>query len=197
MREYSEGLDDAVACNDYPQPYAMDSPVRDRPGQYDRSVAGLRHDSPRLFAPFTVDEWVGWSFADDDDCLRWPRPSRWVHAVPPNAVYPDLPTLVLNGDLDSLTSPEGGRMTADAFPESRFVEVANTVHVTALFIFVRARRCSCAGSYVRVARSATRRVPRTTTRTGSSTGSSATPRRPGGPVPGGVRPGWQPPQALT
>ncbi len=135
VREYSEGLYDAVACNDYPQPYAMDSPVRDRPAQYARSVAGLRHDSPRLFAPFTVDEWVGWPFATYDDCLRWPRPSRWVHPVPPDAVYPDLPTLVLNGDLDSLTSPEGGRMTADAFPGSTFVEVANTVHVTALVDF--------------------------------------------------------------
>ncbi len=135
VRAYSEGLYDAVACLDYPQPYAMDDRVRARPAQFERSVAGLRRNSPRLFAPFTVDEWVGWPFAVYNDCLRWPRPSRWVHPVPRDATYPDVPTLVLAGDLDSLTSPEGARDTADAFPDSTFVKVANVVHVTALVDF--------------------------------------------------------------
>ena len=70
-----------------------------------------------------------------DDCLRWPRPSRWVHPVPQHPTYPDVPTLVINGDLDSLTSPEGGRATARAFPNSTFVETANSVHISALIDF--------------------------------------------------------------
>jgi TAP-like protein len=70
-----------------------------------------------------------------DDCLGWPAPSRWVHPVPRDAVYPDVPTLVLAGDLDSLTSPEGARATARAFPRSTFVRVANMTHVSALVDF--------------------------------------------------------------
>jgi len=52
--------------------------------------------------------------------------------VPPDARYPKVPTLVLSGDLDSLTSPEGALATAAAFPNSTFVSVANMTHVSAL-----------------------------------------------------------------
>ena len=54
---------------------------------------------------------------------------------PRHATYPNVPTLVINGDLDSLTSPEGGRATARAFPNSTFVETANTAHISALIDF--------------------------------------------------------------
>ena len=64
--------------------------------------------------------------------------------VPPGADFPDTPVLVLAGDLDSLTSPEGARQTADAFPNSTYVEVANMVHVSALSDFDR-----CASRIVR------------------------------------------------
>ena len=134
-RYFSEGLYVAVNCLDTAQPYAMNAPIAARPEQYERAVAGLSHDTPRLFAPFTVDEWVGHPDTYYDDCLRWPVPDRWVHPVPQDATYPDVPTLVLSGDLDSLTSPEGGQLTANAFPDSTFVEVANTTHVTALIDF--------------------------------------------------------------
>ena len=46
--------------------------------------------------------------------------------------YPDVPVLVLVGDLDSITSAEGAGIVADHFPSARFVEVANVGHVTAL-----------------------------------------------------------------
>ena len=52
--------------------------------------------------------------------------------------------LILAGDLDSLTSPEGARQTADAFPNSTYVEVANMTHVSALSDFDR-----CASLIVR------------------------------------------------
>ena len=58
-----------------------------------------------------------------------------MHPVPRHPTYPDVPTLVINGDLDSLTSPEGGRATARAFPNSTFVETANSVHISALVDF--------------------------------------------------------------
>ncbi len=132
VRQYSEGLYVAVECNDYPQPFDVTSPIASRPAQFRAAVAALHRNSPRLFAPFTTSEWVSSSYGYYDDCLRWPRPSRWVHPVPPHASYPHVPTLVLDGDLDSLTSPEGAKATAAAFPNSTFVETANTTHVSAL-----------------------------------------------------------------
>jgi pimeloyl-ACP methyl ester carboxylesterase len=161
VRWYSEGLYVAVACNDYPQPYDMLSPVRRRPTQYRRVLRGLRQERRHLFAPFTIREWVTAPVEYFDSCIKWPRPSEWVQPVPLGAEYPETPTLVLAGDLDSLTSPEGARVTASAFPNSTYVEVANMTHVTALVDFDRCsslivRRfvrtldpgdTSCAGEY--------------------------------------------------
>jgi pimeloyl-ACP methyl ester carboxylesterase len=135
VRWWSEGLYAAVACNDYPQPYDMRNRPYRRPAQLQRSVRGLQRHRPHVFAPFTVREWVGSPYGYYDDCLHWPAPSRWSHPVPPDAVYPDVPTLVLAGDMDSLTSPEGARMTARAFPESTYIELANMTHVAALIDF--------------------------------------------------------------
>ena len=110
VRAYSEGLYVAVSCNDYPQAYDMTRPaLRARarvPPRHRRSSSGT---NPDIFAPFTVDEWVHYPEHYWDSCLRWPRPSRVDPPVPPNAQYPDVPVLVLSGDLDSLTSPEGAR----------------------------------------------------------------------------------------
>jgi pimeloyl-ACP methyl ester carboxylesterase len=131
-RAYSEGMFLAVSCNDYPQPFDMRDPVPKRRVQYEHAVDRLRRNHPQIFAPFTVREWVNSGYGYYEDCLRWPRPSHWVHPVPPHAAYPTMPTLVLNGDLDSVTSSDGARDTAQHFPNSTFVRVANVAHVSAL-----------------------------------------------------------------
>jgi TAP-like protein len=64
--------------------------------------------------------------------------------VPPGATYPAVPTLVLNGDLDNITASSGARVVAARFPRSTFVEVANSVHVTAV-----GDRDDCAAPIVR------------------------------------------------
>jgi hypothetical protein len=132
VREWSEGLYDAVSCNDYPQAYDMTQPHAVRVGQYRASKKGLEKNAPNVFWPFTVKEWVTYPEHYWDSCLRWPVPSRVDPPVPPDAHYPDVPVLVMSGDLDSLTSPEGALATAAAFPSSTFVSVANSTHVTAL-----------------------------------------------------------------
>jgi pimeloyl-ACP methyl ester carboxylesterase len=144
VRQWSEGLYDAVACNDYPQPYDMTAGHAARVQQYRASIKGLEADDPGIFAPFTVKEWVHYPDHYWDSCLRWPRPSRIDPPLPPHAQYPDVPVLVLSSDLDSLTSPEGARATAAAFPDSTFVSVANSTHVSALADYNR-----CASVIVR------------------------------------------------
>ena len=132
---YSEGMFLAVSCLDYPQPFDITSAPAQRPKQFTHQIGELRSDTPNIFAPFTVREWVRSGYGYFDDCLEWPAPSRWVHPVRRHADYPDVPTLVLDGDLDSLTSPEGARATAAAFPNSTYVETHNMTHVSAIIDF--------------------------------------------------------------
>jgi len=173
VRQYSEGLYVAVACNDYPQPYDMTAPIGARPEQYEAAIEDLELNDPKAFEPFTVREWVTSPVEYYDSCLKWPVPSRVDPPVPPGTTWPDTPVLVLNSDLDSLTSPEGGREAANAFPNSTYVEVANITHVTAISDFGRcasrivvrfvrtldAGDTSCAAEYAEI-----RTVPRYTRR---------------------------------
>jgi pimeloyl-ACP methyl ester carboxylesterase len=160
-RFYSQGLANAVTCNDYPQLYDMLAPASERLAEYRRAVRHLRRDDPNAFAPFTIDEWITSPVQDYDSCLRWPVSDRPLPPLPDLHAYPDVPTLVLVGDLDSVTSPEGSMDVASRFPSSTFVAVANVTHVTALGDrqgcaagivrrFVRtldAGETSCAGAY--------------------------------------------------
>jgi pimeloyl-ACP methyl ester carboxylesterase len=135
-REYSEGMFLAVSCLDYAQPFDLGASVADRRVQYRRAVDRLQRNHPHVFAPFTVREWTRSGYGDFKDCLRWPKPS---HRVPPplpaGTAFPGVPTLILNGDLDSVTSSDGARDTAAHWPDSTFVSTANTVHTSALVDF--------------------------------------------------------------
>ena len=58
--------------------------------------------------------------------------------------YPDVPTLVLVGDLDSITPLDDSAVVARRFPHGRLVVIRNQVHVTAL-----ADHDGCAAGIVR------------------------------------------------
>ncbi len=137
VEEYSEGLYVAAICNDYPQLWDIESPITQRPAQYDAALAELRSTEPNVFHPFTIDDWVASSWAEYTSCIRWPVPSNHVPPVEPGTPYPDVPTLVIVGELDSLTSPAEAEIVAGRFPDSTYVEVANGVHVMTLGDFSR------------------------------------------------------------
>jgi pimeloyl-ACP methyl ester carboxylesterase len=132
VEEFSEGLYTAVICNDYPQHWDITDPIADRPEQYEAAVSALRGNEPDAFAPFTIDDWLESPWTEFQTCINWPAPSSWVPPEPAPAVYPDVPVLVLAGELDSLTSPEGNAVVASRFPQATLVVVANSGHVTAL-----------------------------------------------------------------
>lgn len=48
------------------------------------------------------------------------------------ATYPNVPTLVLAGDLDAVTAPSDAQAVAAAFPAATYIEAPNRVHITAL-----------------------------------------------------------------
>ena len=130
---YSEGLDAAVACHDYPQLYDMTSPPGAvREAQY---AAALDGADPATYAPFTVHEYAASDWQMLDWCTRWPiapasNPAGPV--VPPGGSYADVPVLVLSGELDSITTAAEGDLVAEQWPNARHVVVANSFHVTAV-----------------------------------------------------------------
>jgi pimeloyl-ACP methyl ester carboxylesterase len=137
VEEFSEGLYIATICNDYPQLWDINSPLADRPAQFEAARLDLIAREPEAFAPYTIDQWLASPWTEFESCMGWPAPSNWVPPYPANHVYPDTPILVLVGDLDSITSPEGAEKAASFFPNSTFVAVANVAHVTALVDYSR------------------------------------------------------------
>jgi hypothetical protein len=127
----------AVTCSDFPLLWKPRAGYAARQSEYNASVAGEEATNPNLFSPFTISEVLAqpntlimpWM------CLGWPRPSP-AHPqgrpVPPNAQFPNIPTLVLSGELDTLTSPAEGALTAALLPGARQLLVPNLTHETAI-----------------------------------------------------------------
>jgi hypothetical protein len=128
-RGYSEALYLAVTCHDYPQLWDPAAPLSVRRAQLAHARATR---PPAQFSPFTATEWTSLAYEGTTACLRWPGPQRPEPPVDPAAPYPDVPTLVLNGDLDNITASSGALVVASRFPRSTFVELHNTIHVSAL-----------------------------------------------------------------
>ena len=132
VRDFNDGLYQAVTCLDYPQPFSYANSPAQRAASYARALAAL---PPDAFAPFTVSEWVTEPEEEFDACLDWPAPA---HRVPPITTPPpyaprNLPVLVLSGDLDSLTTPfEGQQVARDMGPSARWVLFRNDTHVNAM-----------------------------------------------------------------
>jgi pimeloyl-ACP methyl ester carboxylesterase len=130
---YSEGLDAAVACHDYPQLYDMTLPPgAAREAEY---AAVLDAADPATYAPFSVREYAASDWQALDWCTRWPvaPPSNPAGPPrPPSGSYADVPVLVLSGEMDSITTAAEGDLVAAQFPNARHVVVRNSFHVTAV-----------------------------------------------------------------
>ncbi len=80
---------------------------------------------PDTYAPFTIDEYRG-----DAPRLRLPRSMRRMAGLPARAIrlhkscaadapYPDIPALIISGELDNITTPADGAAVAQAFKHGR------------------------------------------------------------------------------
>ncbi len=131
---YSEGLDAAVACHDYPQLFDMTKSPKVRHAELRRAVKTAEATQPDLYAPFTIREYLASYWQELNWCADWPVAQASLPAGPPlprHGHYPDVPTLVLSGELDSITTAAEGAMVVDQFPNARQVLFANSFHVTA------------------------------------------------------------------
>lgn len=135
--EQSNGLFVASSCSDNPQVYDMRLAPRARIAAWKTALAEKSRLDPTLYAPFTIDEFLAipLDYAYVPLCQTWPVASASHpagEAVPPGAVMPAVPALVLTGDLDTITTPAEGDAAAALFRNVRRVIVANTGHVTAV-----------------------------------------------------------------
>jgi pimeloyl-ACP methyl ester carboxylesterase len=135
--DFSFGLYDAVTCTDYPMLYDLTMPRAIRNRQYAAALEDAREHRPTLFAPFSVDEGIDSQvyITPLDSCLPWPVPPKNLAPgapgapLPPSAHFPAVPTLVLSGDLDSITSVIDANETTGQFPNAVHVVVPNLGHV--------------------------------------------------------------------
>ncbi len=150
ITQWSAGLEVAVMCHDPPQIFDMRLPPALRAADRDRALAERRRSFPDTYAPFTLDEYRGMplDYSFIDLCVAWPVAPRGQPAgrpTPPNAVYPDVPALVISGELDNMTTPADGAAAAAAFRRGKQVLIANSFHVNAL----PHARSRCAADIVR------------------------------------------------
>ena len=149
-RQWSAGLAAAVMCQDPPQIFDMRLPPALRAADRDRNIAQRKLAYPDTYAPFTIDEYRGMplDYSFIDQCAAWPvapasHPASHVVAAEPR--YPDVPALIISGELDSITTMADGAAVAAAFEHGRQIRIANSFHVNAL---PRARS-GCAARIVR------------------------------------------------
>jgi pimeloyl-ACP methyl ester carboxylesterase len=134
---YSAGLAAAVFCQDPPQVSKLALDPAQRPAALEHEFARLQQALPDLYGPFTLAEFRGMppDYAFIDECLDWPTPAAGAPTpplVPTQASYPDVPVLVISGELDNMTGIADGEAAASHYPHAHHVVIANSFHVNAL-----------------------------------------------------------------
>jgi pimeloyl-ACP methyl ester carboxylesterase len=134
---FSAGLAAAVMCQDAPQIFDMSLDPAHRAVARDAAVTNRKRSAADTYAPFTIDEYRGmpldYSFLDQ--CAGWPAiDAAQVASMAKlrNSPYPDVPALVISGDLDNMTPVADGTWVAKRFPRGFQVVVPNGFHVNAL-----------------------------------------------------------------
>jgi pimeloyl-ACP methyl ester carboxylesterase len=128
---YSVGQELAISCNDYPMLWDREATWEERRRQLSEAIA---ERSGKPFAPFTPAEVAlapDWTYLE---CLGAPSPGpHYEPPADPDAPAPDIPVLVVAGELDSVTSPPEARAVAAEFPDSTLFVWRNAGHVQSLY----------------------------------------------------------------
>jgi pimeloyl-ACP methyl ester carboxylesterase len=127
---YSLGDFVAAFCVDNQWEWDWSASIPDRETQH---AAALAAQPAGYFGPFTGLEASNSTFVGTPYCIRWPAPQNVPPMAAPGASYPDVPTLVMGGDLDNVVPFVQARLMADLFPNSRLIKVKGAGHGAAFF----------------------------------------------------------------
>jgi pimeloyl-ACP methyl ester carboxylesterase len=123
----SQGNYLATLCVDAREPWEWSAPMSERARQFADAVSDIPLD---YFEPFSKVAGTSLGVSLEKQCLWWQKPSPSSPVTSPHPTYPNVPTLVLDGDMDTIVPTEEVRNVAALFPQSTFVTVAEAGHVT-------------------------------------------------------------------
>ena len=124
---YSPALYSAIACNDYVTQFDLTDDPSTRRSDFEHRLDELPDD---VFSPFSKHGWIDSGWEEGDMCLDWPAPDIAPELrVPRDVDRPDVPVLVVNGDIDMQTPLPGARQVAASHPNSVLLTVPNAGHV--------------------------------------------------------------------
>ena len=122
-REFSSGLYAATTCEEIPFPWPRFSDPASRFGPIHDAVAAI--PAAALY-PFDAATDEGNDFLRM--CRRWPEASPAPAAGPPAGSLPDVPVLMLSGQMDLRTPNETARSAAADWPHAQVLTIPNTGH---------------------------------------------------------------------
>jgi pimeloyl-ACP methyl ester carboxylesterase len=124
----SPALQIPVSCNEYNAPFDLGDELRKRQADLDRGLAELPDDA---FGWFSKQGWVDSAWERVNFCLEYPKPDFSLRLRPPyNGPFPDVPVLMLNGDIDLQTPLEEAERAKTDWPNSVFLTIKDATHVT-------------------------------------------------------------------
>jgi pimeloyl-ACP methyl ester carboxylesterase len=119
-----------VACNEYSAPFDLDHTIATRTAEFERGLAGLPDDA---FGWFSKQGWVDSALEQVNFCLKYPKPLFSSQLLPPyRGPFPNVPVLMLNGDIDLQTPLEMAEQAKQDWPNSVFLTIKDSPHVTLL-----------------------------------------------------------------
>jgi pimeloyl-ACP methyl ester carboxylesterase len=127
---YSQGDYFAALCVDAHEPWDWSVPMGERKHQFAEAVSEL---SSEHFTPFSIAAGTSLDVSSEKQCLWWQKPTPSEPVAPPNPTYPDVPTLVMVGDMDASVPLEEVSQVAARFPGSTLVPVAEAGHLTVTY----------------------------------------------------------------
>ncbi|HEY1367978.1 MAG TPA: alpha/beta hydrolase [Gaiellaceae bacterium] len=133
----SAAMEPIVTCNEYSAPFDLGDSLAKRQAEFDRGLAELPAD---VFGWFSKQGWVDSAWEQVNFCLDYPKPDFSLDLRPPyNGPFPDVPVLMLNGDIDLQTPLEMAEQAHSYWPNSVFLTIKDSTHVT-----LRSSQCSVA-----------------------------------------------------
>lgn len=130
---YSAGMEIAVECTVYQNPFDMRAPIAERLRQYRAAVAAL---PPKMFDPISGPDSPSTGPMGFDQCLRWPAPTHEMRLGTTRMplVPPALPVLIISGELDSTTAPgDAEQARSELGPSAHIVSIPNVGHGPSLY----------------------------------------------------------------
>jgi hypothetical protein len=121
-RDFSSGLYAATACEEIQFPWTRFSDPATRYAQIAQAVAQIPETA---LYPFDAATTEGNDFIRM--CRRWPEASP-APAYPPAGSLPDVPVLMLSGEMDLRTPNEAAHSAAADWPHAQVLTIPNTGH---------------------------------------------------------------------